>query len=69
MLALYSDDPNSNPDEAYSFSVNLHLKRMKINKKRPRLAHFLNKVMKNRNEVQNGKLPCLLLDKNIGRSP
>ena len=32
VLALYSDDPSSNPAEVYSFSVILCLKRTKINK-------------------------------------
>ena len=40
VLALYSDDPSSNPAEVYIFSVKLNLKRTKINKKRPELAHF-----------------------------
>ena len=33
MLAYYSDDPISNPADAYSFSVIFVLKRTKINKK------------------------------------
>ena len=40
VLAFYSDDPSSNPAEVYNFSVKLLLKRTKINKKRPGLAHF-----------------------------
>ena len=40
VLAFYSDGPSSNPAEAYSFSLILCLKRMKINKKRPGLAHL-----------------------------
>ena len=40
-LAFYSDDPSSNPTEVYNFSVKLLLKRTKINKKMPGLAHFL----------------------------
>ena len=43
ILAFYSDDPSSNPAEVYNFSVKL-LKRTKINKKKPGLAH-LKKVM------------------------
>ena len=43
MLAFYSDDQSSNPDEAYSFSVKLCLKRTKINEKRPWLAHIFKK--------------------------
>ena len=41
VLAFYSDNPSSNPAEVYNFSVKLFLKRTKINKKRPGLAHFL----------------------------
>ena len=33
MLTIYSDDPSSNPAEAFIFSVKLCLKRKKINKK------------------------------------
>ena len=40
VLAFYSDDPSSNPAEVYNFSVKLLLKRTKINKKRPGLAHL-----------------------------
>ena len=43
VLAFYSDDPSSNPAEVYNFSVKLLLKRTKINKKRPGLAHFFKK--------------------------
>ena len=32
MLAFYSEDPSSNPDEVYSFFWNICLKRSKINK-------------------------------------
>ena len=39
-FAFYSDDPSSIPAEVYNFSVNLLLKRTKINKKRPGLAHL-----------------------------
>ena len=45
VLAFYSDDPSSNPAEVYNFSVKLLLKRTKINKKRPGLAHFKKKVL------------------------
>ena len=38
VIAFYSDDPSSIPAKVYNFSVKL-LKRMKINKKRPGLAH------------------------------
>ena len=38
--AFYSDDPNSNPAEANHFSVKLLLRRKKMNKKRPVLAHY-----------------------------
>ena len=44
VLAFYSDDPSSIPAEVYNFSVKLLLKRTKINKKRPGLAHFLKKM-------------------------
>ena len=44
VLAFYSNDPSSNPTEVYNFSVKLLVKRTKINKKRPGLAHFLNQV-------------------------
>ena len=37
VLAINSDDPCSNPAEAYSFSVTLCLKRTKINKKEARI--------------------------------
>ena len=40
VLAFYSDDPSSNPAEVYNFSVKLLLKRTKIYKKRPGLAHL-----------------------------
>ena len=40
VLAFYSADPSSNPAEFYILSVKLYLKRTKINKKRPGLAHF-----------------------------
>ena len=42
---VFSDDPSSNPSEDYSFSVNIGLKRTKIKKKRPGLAHILKKVL------------------------
>ena len=35
----YSDDPSSYPAEVFNFTVKLFLKRTKINKKRPGLAH------------------------------
>ena len=41
VLTFYSDDPSSNPAEAYSLSVKLCLKRMKINKNMPGLAHLI----------------------------
>ena len=40
VLAFYYDDLTSNLADVYSFSVNMCLKRTKINKKRPGLAHF-----------------------------
>ena len=44
VLAFYSDDPSSNHAEVYNFPVNFLLKRTKINKKRPGLAHFYKKT-------------------------
>ena len=42
VLAFYSDDQSSNPAESLQvFSVKFCLKRTKMNKKRPGLAHFL----------------------------
>ena len=39
--SFYSDDPSSNPPEAYSFfGKKLRLKITKINKKRPGLSHL-----------------------------
>ena len=46
VLAFYSNDPSSIPTEVYNYSVKLLLKRTKINKKRPGLAHFLKKIDK-----------------------
>ena len=46
VLAFYSDDLSSNPTEVYNSSVKLNLKRMKINKKRPGLAHFSKRTKK-----------------------
>ena len=40
VLSFYSKDPSSNPAEGNNFSVKLYLKRVKINKKRPVLAHL-----------------------------
>ena len=41
VITFNSDDPSLNPAEAYSFfPENLSLNRIKINKKRPELAHF-----------------------------
>ena len=42
VVSVLADDPSSNPAEVYNFSVKLYLKRTKINKKRPGLAHFYN---------------------------
>ena len=44
VLAFYSDDPSSIPAEVYNFFCKILLKRTKINKKRPGLAHFLKKI-------------------------
>ena len=41
MLAIYSDDPSSNPADAYSFSVKFVLEKNENKpKKMPELAHF-----------------------------
>ena len=40
VLTFYFDDPSSNLAEIYHFPVKLYLKRTKVNKKRPRLAHL-----------------------------
>ena len=40
VVSVLAADPSSNPAEVYNFSVKLYLKRTKINKKRPGLAHF-----------------------------
>ena len=46
VLAFYSDNLSSNPAEAYSFfCIKLCLKRTKINKKRPGMAHFLKEIL------------------------
>ena len=47
MLAFYSDNPSSNPAEAYSFSVKLCLKRTKINKKETGVSPLLEKKLPN----------------------
>ena len=44
VLAFYLENPSSNPDEVYNFSVKLLLKRTKINKKAVGLAHFFQKT-------------------------
>ena len=42
VLALFSNDPSSNPADAYSFSIQFVFeKNENKNKKRPGLAHFL----------------------------
>ena len=43
VLAFYSDDPSSNPDEVYNFSVKFLLKRTKINKKEAGVGPFKKK--------------------------
>ena len=41
MLAIYSDDPSSNPADAYSFSVKFVLEKNENKpKKMPESAHF-----------------------------
>ena len=59
VLAFYSDDPSSNPAEVYNFSVKLLLKRTKINKKRPGLAHFLKKCCTKSTIWSTDFCPCL----------
>ena len=44
VLAIDSDDPSLNPAEVYSFYSVYCLKRTKINKYRPGMAHFFKKV-------------------------
>ena len=49
VLAFYSNNPSSNPAEAYSFSVKfLFEKEQKQNKKRPGLVHFFKKNLRNK---------------------
>ena len=43
VLAFYSDDPSSNPAEAYSFSVKFVFEKNENKQKRPGLAHFFKK--------------------------
>ena len=42
-VAFYTDDPNSNPSEDYSFSVKCCLKRTKTNKPEAEVGSFLKK--------------------------
>ena len=42
-LAFYSDDPSSNPADAYRFSVQIVFEKMKINKKKAGVGPFLKK--------------------------
>ena len=42
VLDFNSDDPSLNPADDNNFSVKLYLKRMKLNKKRPGMAHLKN---------------------------
>ena len=44
VLTFNSDDPSSNPAEVYSFYSVYCLKRTKINKKRPGMAHSFKKM-------------------------
>ena len=49
VLASYSNDPSSIPAEVYNFFCKLLLKRTKINKKRPGLAHLKKKTFSKEN--------------------
>ena len=49
---LYSDDPSSNHAEVYIFYSDNCLKRTKINRKRPGMAHFFKK---NKKDSQLGR--------------
>ena len=40
MVAVYSENPSLNPAEVYIFSVQMLLKRTKINEQRPGLTHL-----------------------------
>ena len=52
VLAFYSNNLSLNPAEAYSFFLkNLSLKRTKINKKRPGLAHFIKSHLVNSDDI------------------
>ena len=45
VVAYYSDDPSSNPADAYSFSVKFVFKKNENKQKRPRLAHFCKNIV------------------------
>ena len=51
-VAFYTDDPNSNPSEDYSFSVKCCLKRTKTNKPEAGVGSFFKKAM----ELMSGEL-------------
>ena len=56
VLAFYSDDQSSNPAESFQvFSVKFCLKRTKMNKKRPGLAHFLKNKKDRESERESEK--------------
>ena len=58
VLAFYSDDPSSNPNKDYTFSVKVYMKRMKINKKRGRVGQFLISSMWERSKRERIGLDC-----------
>ena len=62
-LAFYSVDPSSNPADVYSFNSVNYLKRTKINKKRPGLAHLKKDLSSWTVQLAEWaeKVPCILL--------
>ena len=58
VLAFYSDDPSSNSNKDYTFSVKVYMKRMKINKKRGRVGQFLISSMWERSKRERIGLDC-----------
>ena len=45
VLAFYSDDPSSNPAEAYSFSVNFVFEKNQNKQKEGGVGHFFKKIL------------------------
>ena len=57
VLTFYSEDPSSNPAEAYSFFCNIVFeKNENKQKKRPGLAHFLKRNAVRQNFIVNGEI-------------